>query len=155
MQGWSGEDTQAYLEWTEDYSERLEERINEVDSTIVADRNFERLVERINEAITLAEVHELCGKRDFWCTAPCASEKTGEDLGGTRITLQATQHGGFDFSIRTPGTGSLVHREETLNPPAAKPATAGSPALPSSKYSRLLPFFSWKTLPGSAALRAR
>ena len=61
-------------------------------------------VERINEAITLAEVHELCGKRDFWCTAPCASEKTGEDLGGTRITLQATQHGGFDFSIRTPGT---------------------------------------------------
>ena len=61
-------------------------------------------VERINEAITLAEVHELCGKRDFWCTAPCASEKTGEDLGGTRITLQATKHGGFDFSIRTPGT---------------------------------------------------
>ena len=46
----------------------------------------------------------MCGKRDFWCTAPCASEKTGEDLGGTRITLQATQHGGFDFSIRTPGT---------------------------------------------------
>ena len=21
------------------------------------------------------DVHELCGRRDFWCTAPCASEK--------------------------------------------------------------------------------
>ena len=59
---------------------------------------------RLEAASTLTKVHELCGKRDFWCTAPCASEKTGEDLGGTRITLQATQHGGFDFSIRTPGT---------------------------------------------------
>jgi tetratricopeptide (TPR) repeat protein len=61
-------------------------------------------MERINEASSLEDVHEFCGRRDFWCTAPCASEMNGEDLGGTRITLQATKHGGFDFSIRTPGT---------------------------------------------------
>lgn len=59
----------------------------------------------INEARTLEAVHALCNHRDFWCTAPCASERSpGVDLGGTRITLQAKPFGGFDFSIRTPGT---------------------------------------------------
>ena len=30
-------------------------------------------MERINEASSLEDVHEFCGRRDFLCTAPCAS----------------------------------------------------------------------------------
>lgn len=54
---------------------------------------------------TLDDVYELCGGRDFWVVAPCASIATkGLVLEGTRITLQRKEPDGYDFTIRTPGT---------------------------------------------------
>jgi hypothetical protein len=44
-------------------------------------------------------------RRDFWVTTPCYSvEQEGKVLEGTRLTLQCGQDGGYEFSIRTPGT---------------------------------------------------
>ena len=53
----------------------------------------------------LEDVYGLCGGRDFWVVAPCGSSiAAGEALEGTRVTLQRSPPGGFDFTIRTPGT---------------------------------------------------
>ncbi|KAJ8610114.1 hypothetical protein CTAYLR_007093 [Chrysophaeum taylorii] len=54
---------------------------------------------------SLDDLYDLCGRRDFWVVAPCASlASPGLVLEGTRVTLQRRDPNGFDFTIRTPGT---------------------------------------------------
>ena len=67
----------------------------------------------VKRAKTLEEIWALVGE-DFWVTMPCTSEVTGENIEGTRLTLQRCHENmnahntqnkvGFEFTIRTPST---------------------------------------------------
>jgi hypothetical protein len=66
----------------------------------------ERMQKDVLAASTLPELFRAV-RRDFWVTTPCHSTaRPGHILEGTRITLQhgASIGGGYEFSIRTPGT---------------------------------------------------
>uniref|UniRef100_A0A7S2SK19 Protein O-GlcNAc transferase n=1 Tax=Rhizochromulina marina TaxID=1034831 RepID=A0A7S2SK19_9STRA len=56
-------------------------------------------------AESLAELYSAWGQGDFWVVSPCQSlVEPVRSMEGTRLTVQARPPGGFEFSIRTPGT---------------------------------------------------
>jgi len=83
----------------------------------------DKVGEVVKRSKTLDELYNLV-EDDFWVIVPCFSEVTGENMEGTRLTLQKYYEGmraqnvsetdkvGFEFTIRTPST---PHRFKQFN----------------------------------------
>ena len=78
---------------------------------IITGRNNSLAEEMRMKIKSAKDCHELChimNENNFWVTVGCESifHSPGDNLEGTRLTLQKKDPEGYIFSIRTPGTPS-------------------------------------------------